>query len=212
MDVNQAAPAAPEVRTTYAASSAATTDAATTTQTFTLLAGWNAIYLEVEPINTSPLVNIGPERGPGHGAREVHRGDGVRRPAATRRLESVWTWNTPTSQIDYIVDPSEGLWDAPGWKRYIPEGNIGPDGVSRAFLTDLANLHANTAYLVKLGNAGPRLALTVTGTPMVEDHHWAKGLTTWPASRSRPAIQHPQLTSSCRRRRTTPLRSPRFAR
>ncbi len=29
------------------------------TQTFTLRAGWNTIYLEVEPINTSPLTNTG---------------------------------------------------------------------------------------------------------------------------------------------------------
>ncbi len=36
-----------------------TSAGAVVTQTFTLAAGWNAIYLEVEPINNSPLVNVG---------------------------------------------------------------------------------------------------------------------------------------------------------
>jgi hypothetical protein len=174
--VNPAAPAAPAARSTYALSSD-TTDPVTTTQTFGLVAGWNAIYLEVEPINTSPLVNIAP---PNEDPVMVHEKSTVETVfadlAARGVLESVWAWNTPTTQVDYIVDPSEGLWDAPGWKRYIPEGNTGPDGASRAFLTDLANLHANTAYLVKLGNLGGRaVALRVTGTPIVEDRHWAKG-------------------------------------
>ena len=178
VDAKQAAAAAPEARTTYAANSAATTDAATTTQTFPLQAGWNAIYLEVEPINTSPLVNIAP---PNEDPVMVHEKSTVEVVFGSLQcdkcLESVWTWNTPTSQIDYIVDPSEGLWDAPGWRRYIPEQNVGPDGASRAFLTDLANLHANTAYLVKLKDDPPdaTYSLTVTGTPVVEDHHWVKG-------------------------------------
>ena len=124
--------AAPEARTTYAANSAATTDAATTTQTFLLQAGWNAIYLEVEPINTSPLVNIAP---PNEDPVMVHEKSTMEVVFGSLQcgkcLENVWTWNTPTSQIDYIVDPSEGLWDAPGWRRYIPEQNVGPDGASR---------------------------------------------------------------------------------
>ena len=173
-DVPQTAAAAPAARSTYATHSADT--GPVTTQTFTLQGGWNTIYLEVEPINTSPLVNIGTAEDP----IMVHEKSTMETVFADlgcgNCLESVWTWNTPTSQIDYIVDPAEGLWDAPGWRRYIPEGNVGPDGVSRAFLTDLVNLHANTGYLVKLqDNAGVGVTLTVTGTPIVEDHQWTKG-------------------------------------
>ena len=36
-------------------------------------------------------------------------------------LDSVWTYNQPVSHKDYIVDPGEGLWDEPGWERYVPE-------------------------------------------------------------------------------------------
>jgi hypothetical protein len=178
-DANQAAPAALNARTTYAVRSAPTGDAATTTQTFILHGGWNAIYLEVEPVNTSPLVNIA---DPGEDPVWVYEKSTLETVfedlAQSGALESVWTWNTPTSQIDYIVDPSEGLWDAPGWRRYIPEQNVGPDGVSRGFLTDLANLHANTAYLVKLRDdldPNATFPLTVEGTPKVEDHQWVKG-------------------------------------
>jgi len=147
-----------------------------TTQSFTLNAGWNTIYLEVEPINTSPLVNLGTAAEP----IWVHEKSTMETVFAglgcTNCLESVWAWNVPLSQVDYIVDPTEGLWNAAGWKRYVPEGNVGPDGVSRAFLTDLVSLHANTGYLVKLkdGLSGG-VTLQVTGTPIVEDHRWIKG-------------------------------------
>jgi hypothetical protein len=175
-EVSQAAVAAPAARSTYALSSAATAEAATTVQEIPLHAGWNAIYLEVEPINTSGQENIGTPEDPIWVYKKSTMETVFQGLAQSGVLESVWAWNTPTSQIDYIVDPSEGLWDAPGWRRYIPEQNIGPDGVSRGFLTDLANLHANTAYLVKLKDdlTQPEL-LTVTGTPVVEDHVWVKG-------------------------------------
>mgnify|MGYP001480256948 FL=1 len=101
-----------------AAAAAVTASGALVTQTFTLQAGWNTIYLEVEPINTSPVTD--PD------------GDGPLLPAHTLTtleavfatlscsacLESVWTWNVPVSRMDFIVDPAEGLWDQPGWKRY----------------------------------------------------------------------------------------------
>lgn len=90
-------------------------------------------------------------------------------------LESVWTWNVPLSRMDYIVDPAEGLWDEPGWKRYFPEGSQGPDGNSRQFLTNLLNLHANTAYLVKLKDGVGDAQLTVSGRPAPRNHRWMKG-------------------------------------
>jgi hypothetical protein len=173
-DVSQTAAEAPAARSTYAINSAASGPA--TTQTFALQAGWNAIYLEVEPINTSALVNVGTAEKP----IMVHEKSTMETVFAglncNNCLESVWTWNTPTSQVDYIVDPSEGLWGTPGWRRYVPEGNLGPDGVSRGFLTDLVNLHANTGYLIKLQDGlGSAVTLEVTGTPIVEDHRWTKG-------------------------------------
>ena len=84
---------------------------AVVTQVFTLHAGWNAIYLGVEPINESP----------GDGVPTLSVMEWVFKDlAASGALESVWTYNRPVSQKDYIIDPGEGLWDAPGWERYVP--------------------------------------------------------------------------------------------
>ncbi len=146
------------------------------TQTFTLQAGWNAIYLEVEPVNTSPLVNRGTAAAP----LWVHERSTMETVfaglAASGALESVWGWNVPTSRVDYIVDPAEGLWDEPGWRRYVPESKTGPDGVSQGFLTNLLSLHANTAYLVKLkDDLSGQVTLAVQGTPVVQRKRWLKG-------------------------------------
>jgi hypothetical protein len=133
------------------------------TQVFSLQAGWNAIYLGVEPINASPL---GSDGIPTQSVMEwVFGGLGS-------ALDSVWTYNQPVSGKDYIVDPGEGLWDEPGWERYVPDTNVGPDGESRGFLTTLHSLHANTGYLVKMNAAG---SVTVTGKPVPGHHRWQAG-------------------------------------
>lgn len=217
------------------------------TQTFTLHAGWNTIYLEVEPTNSSPLVGVGLLFSAGWSAELEDDLDAGTLPDALRQafenngitlsdrisvtkpedtywliaddaelvsyavfkedenggavlnvysaalhelstleavfdtlacndcLESVWTWNVPVSKMDYVIDPAEGLWDEPGWKRYFPETSVGPDGVSREFLTDLLSLHANTGYLVKLKDDAANVDLTVSGTPVAGNHVWLKG-------------------------------------
>ncbi len=218
------------------------------TQTFTLSAGWNTIYLEVEPINASPLVGVGLLFSAGWSSeleddldegllpddlrqefenqgilfsdrisvtkpeddywviydaeelisyaifKEVENEESVLNVysvalneqstieavfgdlACDACLESVWRWNVPQSTMDYIIDPAEGLWDEPGWKHYFPETSLGPDGVSREFLTDLLSLHANTGYLVKLDDElGGSVDLVVSGPPVVRNHRWLKG-------------------------------------
>ncbi len=94
--------------------------------------------------------------------------------AASGALESVWAYSQPVSSRDYLIDPGEGLWDEPGWLRYVPDENTGADGVSREFLTNLHTLHANTGYLVKL-KAGASGTVTVTGKPAPGHHRWTPG-------------------------------------
>lgn len=134
------------------------------TQVFTLSAGWNAIYLGVEPINPSPLVDGIPEKS----VMEAVFAD----LEDSHALDSVWTYTQPVSNKDYIIDPGEGLWDEPGWQRYIPDNNVGPDGESRGFLTTLYTLHANTGYLVNMKTSG---TVTVSGKPVPGHHRWAAG-------------------------------------
>ncbi len=147
----------------------------TVTQTLTLQAGWNAIYLEVEPVNPSPLINEGTEEDPVWVHEQPPMDAIFAQLACENCLESVWAWNVPFSTQDYIVDPAEGLWDEPGWLHYFPETSSGPDGGSRAFLTNLLALHTNTAYLVKLDdNLAAPLTLKVPGQPQVEKQQWVR--------------------------------------
>jgi len=142
------------------------------TQTFHLHAGWNSIYLEVEPINDSPLVNVGTTEQPIMAPEQSSIEAVFAALSCDDCLQSVWTWNIPLTTMDYIVDPAEGLWDAPGWKRYFPDTSVDENGVSRAFLTDLFDLHVNTGYLVQLRKGAGAVTLTVRGRPRVEHHHW----------------------------------------
>ncbi|NOZ50331.1 MAG: hypothetical protein GXP37_09845 [Chloroflexi bacterium] len=171
---SQAAGAPAPQMTRRRAQAMATTqvDGAILTQTFDLHPGWNSIYLEVDPINDSPLVNVGTVDQPIM-APELSTIEAVFAGLSCGDcLESVWTWNIPLTTMDYIVDPAEGLWDAPGWNRYYPAGSLGPDGESRAFLSDLFSLHANSGYLVKLKDGAGPATLDVRGQPVVAHHQW----------------------------------------
>ena len=142
------------------------------TQRFELSAGWNTIYLEVDPVNGSPLVEavVEGERAPGEDPILVPQLSTMEWAFApiSDVLESVWTWNTRGTSMDFIVHPNEGLWDASGWLKYFPESSAGPDGESRAFLTDLVSLHAHRGYLVHLDDAvAGSIVLEVVGVPRV---------------------------------------------
>lgn len=145
------------------------------TQTFELEAGWNAIYLEVEPVNGSRMITRAlqageptPEAGDNaYASHELSTMEWVFREVMDE-VESVWTWNTRGTTMDFIVHPGEGLWDAAGWVKYFPEGSVGPDGESRAFLTDLVTLHAHRGYLVHVDDSAPdSVLLKVVGVPQV---------------------------------------------
>ncbi len=136
------------------------------TQKFSLRAGWNAIYLEVEPRNTSPMVQVDLD-GDGNPIMEraLSTVESVFNPISTS-LVAVWEWRTPVSTKDFIADPSEGLWDEPGWRKYYPGTSPGPDGESREFLNDLINLHAGRGYLVEMTTTlGTPALLEVVGDP-----------------------------------------------
>ena len=119
------APAAAVNASRLAAATTWSSQGAVVTQTFALHGGWNTIYLEVEPINPAPVVD--PDgAGPLLPAPALSSLEAIFAQLETCAcLESVWTWNVPATQVDYIIDPAEGLWDEPGWKQYIPAGGAG---------------------------------------------------------------------------------------
>lgn len=117
---------------------------AATTQNITLRPGWNAVYLEVQPEVRTPA--------------EVFK---------NLPVESVWTWFDRTSSVEFIRDPSEGLWAELGWSVY----TRAPD---KAAAINLFAILANRAYLIKLGGTQD-VAWSITGTP-------ATGKTIWNAT------------------------------
>lgn len=80
----------------------ATADGSLVTQQFTLQGGWTAIYLEIEPINPSPLVNEGTAADPIWAPEQSTLEAIFAGLSCGDCLESVWAWNVPTSQADYI--------------------------------------------------------------------------------------------------------------
>ena len=115
----------------------------TTTQTFTLQPGWNAIHLEVQPADQSPAVVF----------------NGI-------PIEQVWSYFPTRSPLEFITNPSDGLWNVAGWNVYLPPSH--PDA---AVLTDLFAIQAGQAYLVKISGAGA-VTLSVTGEPVVRAISW----------------------------------------
>ncbi len=125
-----------------------------TTQTFTLQPGWNAIYLEVEPLDANAMPVD---------AEAVF--DSL---PAGLPLESAWTWYGRTSTVQFIENPNEQRLREVGWLGYFPRP--GPD----AFLTNLHRVEANRAYLLKLGGNQPA-QWSVTGRPRFTRPRWVPG-------------------------------------
>jgi hypothetical protein len=115
----------------------------TITQTFTLQPGWNSIFVEVQPVDTTPAVVF-----------------------AGIPVEMVWSYFPTTTPLEYIQDPAEGLWNVAGWNVYLPSHV--PDA---AALTNLFAVQHHRPYLIKLNGSTP-VTLTVTGLPIYKEISW----------------------------------------
>lgn len=125
--------------------------AASTTQDFTLNAGWNSIFLEIEPDDGSEATN-------NDAKPEV-----VFAPILDF-VESIWAWNPRTGTVEFIQNPNEASPNDPQWMVYIPDDVI---------LTNLHAIHANTAYLVKMKSDTPvDTQLVVSGEPRAPRIDW----------------------------------------
>lgn len=113
------------------------------TQTFDLHPGWNAVYLEVQPAQND-----------------------IDQMLAGIPVESVWRWiPTKVDQVQFILDPAEGLQNINGWHGYFPYPR------PEAFLTNLFSMRANQAYLIKLGGT-QNVTWQVTGKPQATRKRW----------------------------------------
>jgi hypothetical protein len=98
--------------------------AQTITQTIPLAAGWNAIWVEVEPTNSAIGIVL-----------------------TNQPVESVWPYSDKLTPAEFIASLSEEAWNDPGWRRWYPPNS------PHAILNTLFALEAGKAYLVKMTNA-----------------------------------------------------------
>ncbi len=117
--------------------------AATSTQSFSLQPGWNAIHLEVEPANQDPAVVF----------------SGI-------PIEQVWSYFPTRTPLQFITNPSDGLWNVAGWNVYLP-----PSFPDAAVLTDLFAIQAGQTYLVKVTGTAV-VTLTITGETAYRSVNW----------------------------------------
>jgi len=113
----------------------------TMNQSFNLRAGWNAIWLEVEPVNQD--INV------------VFQGIPV---------ESVWTFASVVSSVDFIQDPAEPVWNRDRWLVHVPTNQVA------SLNNNLFKVNGNRAYLVKV--SGPA-TLNISGEPKLRFPAWA---------------------------------------
>ncbi|MBZ0115292.1 MAG: hypothetical protein K8J08_22750, partial [Thermoanaerobaculia bacterium] len=94
------------------------------TQTFTLSAGWNAVWLEVqpEPDDSETVLQGLP-------------------------LDSAWSWDPQLGRVEYVQNPTEPRLKASNFLGYFP-----PDR-PESFVNNLQRIKSNRPYLLKLTSA-----------------------------------------------------------
>jgi hypothetical protein len=114
-----------------------------TTQSIQLRAGWNAVFLEVQPAQ-----------------------DDCDAAFAGLPVESVWAWNRRVSTVQFIQDPGTLVLGQPDWLTYVPPGD--PAYGAR----DLHALEGGRAYLIKLRSGASTVMWDVVGSPVHRAIEW----------------------------------------
>jgi hypothetical protein len=113
------------------------------TQQVPLVAGWNAVYLEVQPEPRSCDEIFG-----------------------NRPVLSVWKWDRHFSTIQFTVDPATLLPENPDWLMWLPPSD------SRSFLNRLFELQGCQAYLIKVAPNTAPFTLPIKGRAIIPRLNW----------------------------------------
>ena len=112
------------------------------TQTLSLKAGWNAVYLHVDPSHvTLQSLVAADEANP---------------------VMEVWMWAPPVSTVQFVTSPQEPLADSGQWRHW--NRNTG-EGT-------LARLVPNAAYLVRVSADTATYNWSIKGKPVVPSYQW----------------------------------------
>ena len=105
------------------------------TQEIQLEKGWNAVYLEVDPVVEKQNLS----------AYMMPKGEDNK--TVSTPISIIATYYPRSSSVEYIDDPSKSGWKKATWNRWIR------DDLEDSFLTNLYDLEANQGYLVKADKA-----------------------------------------------------------
>ncbi len=114
----------------------------TATQALSLNPGWNAVYLEVQPLSSSPAVVF----------KDLPVGS------------SVWAWQGKDDSVQFIQDPGEPLVNNPKWLAIFASAR-------ESALNNLFAISANSAYLIHVAGTTP-LTMNIDGRPTIRHKNW----------------------------------------
>jgi len=112
------------------------------TQTLSLKAGWNAVYLHVDPSHET--------------LQSLVTADGA------NPVMEVWMWAPPASTVQFVTSPQEPLVDSGQWRHW--NRNTG-EGT-------LARLVPNAAYLVRVSADTATYDWSIKGKPVAPSYQW----------------------------------------
>jgi len=134
---------------------ASTANAEPVTQTITIKPGWNAIFLQVEPVWKDAATEATfPENQPTD-SQVVFNDLGT-------DLISAWMWNPQDGTVEFIQNPDTPVPEEPDMLAYVP-GN--------ALATNLYAIHGNHGYLINYAGATDFI-WDVTGEPLPPAIDW----------------------------------------
>jgi len=123
--------------------------AQTVTQTINLVAGWNAVYLEVDPEPNSASATVFTSS-----------------PFAADSVERVAMWADSESSAQFISDPGQLTPESSGWLLYFASNQF------PSAQPTLTNLLGGRAYLIKIKAGSPAINWTLTGTARLRPTTW----------------------------------------
>jgi len=112
------------------------------TQTVSLKAGWNAVYLHVDPSHET--------------LQSLVMADGA------NPITEVWMWAPPASTVQFVTSPQEPLADSGQWRHW--NRNTGEGS--------LARLVPNAAYLVRVSADTATYSWSIKGKPVAPSYQW----------------------------------------
>jgi len=113
------------------------------TQEIPLTAGWNAVYLNVEPVTTDCASVF-----------------------ADLPVQSVGMWSKRETRLQFTTDSSKLLPRNPDWLTWLPPSN------PQAQLGNLFAIHGGQSYLIRLAADATPVTWRIKGTPVPFQRQW----------------------------------------